>query len=496
MLGRTSFLRKAALLAGFAALAAACTPTFFAGTSLETQSAGGTSVRLIWSAAYDQEFPDVGHSIATYEVRVDGTLVASQPFNVAACRLNGLASNTTYDVEISALSTGLEDSRDIPQVGILSESYTTPAGSDPGGTITCTTETDTDGDRLPDWAETNTGIYVSKRNTGTDPNVADTDGDGLDDGEETVGTSNGLGLNQMGADPLRSTIFLEVDWMDDSQQCAAHSHRPTDAAVNRFIAAFANAPTTNPDGSTGIDMIVDYGQGPPFFNQGRLVGDTIAPIGSINGGVNGTEFNDIKANNFSASREGYFHYALHNHNYNTNSSSSGQAELPGDDLIVSLQCFDSTNNTSNTMMHELGHNLDLRHGGFEDTNGKPNYNSVMNYRYQFPGTDNNCDADGNQVLDYSSDTNLTLNENAVTEAIGVCGAPSIDWNDNAIIDPPYVAQLNLRSNGTTFDNIFEVLEDFDDWSNLSFGSINDADGARVISPEIIDEAPVPLEFQN
>jgi hypothetical protein len=40
-------------------------------------------------------------------------------------------------------------------------------------------------------------------------------------------------------------------------------------------------------------------------------------------------------------------------------------------------------------MHELGHNLGLRHGGDEDSgddlegwkNNKPNYRSVMNYLY-------------------------------------------------------------------------------------------------------------------
>jgi hypothetical protein len=40
---------------------------------------------------------------------------------------------------------------------------------------------DSDGDGLPDWVETSTGIYISGDSTGTDPNNADTDGDGLDD---------------------------------------------------------------------------------------------------------------------------------------------------------------------------------------------------------------------------------------------------------------------------------------------------------------------------
>ncbi len=49
---------------------------------------------------------------------------------------------------------------------------------------------DTDMDGLPDYAETNTGVFVSNQNTGTDPNNADTDGDLLNDGQEiTLGTN-------------------------------------------------------------------------------------------------------------------------------------------------------------------------------------------------------------------------------------------------------------------------------------------------------------------
>jgi uncharacterized protein (DUF1800 family) len=43
---------------------------------------------------------------------------------------------------------------------------------------------DTDGDGLSDKVETNTGVYVSATNTGTNPLIADTDGDGLTDGDE------------------------------------------------------------------------------------------------------------------------------------------------------------------------------------------------------------------------------------------------------------------------------------------------------------------------
>ncbi|MCB1133711.1 MAG: hypothetical protein KDN05_21510, partial [Verrucomicrobiae bacterium] len=50
--------------------------------------------------------------------------------------------------------------------------------------FTILTSPDTDNDGILDLFETNTGIYVSPTNTGTDPGLPDTDGDGYDDGVE------------------------------------------------------------------------------------------------------------------------------------------------------------------------------------------------------------------------------------------------------------------------------------------------------------------------
>lgn len=36
-------------------------------------------------------------------------------------------------------------------------------------------------------------------------------------------------------------------------------------------------------------------------------------------------------------------------------------------------------------MHEIGHTLGLRHGGFDDVNYKPNYPSIMNYGHLMEG---------------------------------------------------------------------------------------------------------------
>jgi len=61
---------------------------------------------------------------------------------------------------------------------------------------------DADGDGLPDIVETNTGVWVSPTNTGTNAFLWDTDGDGLRDGVETR-TGVFVSLTNTGTDPLK-----------------------------------------------------------------------------------------------------------------------------------------------------------------------------------------------------------------------------------------------------------------------------------------------------
>jgi hypothetical protein len=152
------------------------------------------------------------------------------------------------------------------------------------------------------------------------------------------------------------------------------------------------------------------------------------------------------------------------------------------------------------MMHEFGHNLGLRHGGNENLNYKPNYNSVMNYRYQFPGADSNCNGVGDGVLNYSRGLNIALDENALLESAGVCGDGAIDWNGDGQIDPsPIVRNVNCsagvagacgESTSGCNDQTCGTLNDHNDWAAIVFTGLNHADFAP---PEIINcEAPLPL----
>jgi len=346
--------------------------------------------------------------------------------------------------------------------------------------------TDTDGDRLVDSVESNDGTYLGPNDTGTNPNVADSDGDGIKDGDEVLGTAAGLNLPALGFQPNHKDIAFEFDWFNDNLDpgtCASHSHRPTSAILTRLSNAFAAGPVTNPDGVNGVHVIGDYGQG-GAFTGGNLVADA---DGVIAGGVNGTDYNAIKAANFDTKRQGIFHYVEMPHRYNTNSNSSGQAEIAGNDMIVSIYCYTDTVSVANTIMHEVGHNLGLRHGGDADLpNYKPNYNSIMNYQYQFPGIDSNCVLGGDGILDYSRGTRLPLAETALFEPNGMCNSVGIDWNGNGTFDSAAVA---ADING---DGVQTTLTDFNDWANISLANVALAGTSPLGDfPEVVTEQPVP-----
>ncbi|MEM9777346.1 MAG: zinc-dependent metalloprotease family protein [Chloroflexota bacterium] len=363
---------------------------------------------------------------------------------------------------------------------------------------------DDDNDRLSNGAETNTGQFVGLSNTGTDPNNPDTDGDGLSDGDEVLGTADGLLLDLMGANPNKKDLLLEFDWFDDNSlglnasqtDCGFHSHKPTPLMLERLRIAYADAPINNPDGTTGINLIADTGEAWPL-DQGQLIPDG---DGVLVGEIDDEQHNQIKATYFEQNRRGYFHYVLMIHEYRRNptqvNGSSGLAEVGGDDVLVSMGCLVGSNYdafTSSTVMHEVGHNLGLRHGGPADKcNYKPNHNSIMNYRYQFRGLDTTCDGLGDgfglagrgplsnvaETMSYSDGSRLDLDENSLDERVGMCGE-FIDWNKNFIqniIQTPfdvnryrpdnqafsYSASLEAAECGGEFT----VLRDYNEWELL------------------------------
>jgi hypothetical protein len=496
---RTAAIASAAALAVLGA--AACQPYFDPDTGSLTATPLGQLAQLTWTPATDD---DAGEVVDHYGIEINGTEVTT--FSAASgtsCVLTGLASGGSYTLSVTAYDNTGEYSGDYTGGGAslarVTASYTNGTlGASAGSSPTCVAPTDTDNDRLPNALETNNGTFVNATSTGTNPNNADTDADGIKDGDEVLGTAASLNLYAMGTRPTKKDLLFEFDWFTDSLDgCGTHSHQPTAAMVSRVQAAFAATPIANPNGTQGINVIGDYGQG-GLFTGGNAIADG---DGVIAGTVFDADFLNYKAANYAANRQGYFHYTLLPHRYDTSSGSSGYAEFQGDDMIVSLQCFSGTVNTGNTIMHEVGHNLNLRHGGDVNTpNYKNNYNSVMNYKFQFPGVDTNCDSVGDGVLAYSAGTRASLNESALLETNGVCNGVDIDWNLNGGIDAgAVIADINRNSSsqlGGTGDGLLSVLTDPNDVAILCLTCVDGAPGADPNGPSEpvgFAEQPTPLE---
>jgi hypothetical protein len=446
-----------------------------------TTGANGIDVSLSWTApsAGLYQFDTIGSTRDTVLSVVNG------------CNLSGTDLVCDDDGAVGG-STGRESSVRVTATAgqtfvVWVDTYGTSAGTavlnlSYYGIVSCSDTGDTDGDRILNCRETNDGVFVSTNATGTSPTNSDTDGDGLLDGDEVLGTTGGLNLPALGANPLRQDIFVEVDWFEDSTGCGSHSHRMTAASVASATTMFANAPVDNPDGSSGITLHVDYGQGGVFTGGNRI--NEADP--NITGGLDG-EFLTWKAANFAANRSGRFHYVVSAHEF-SDISAGGLGEAPGDDFALATACWGNNDfDRAAVFIHELGHNLGLLHGGDEDCNNKPNYNSVMNYLLSYSGVDDTCDAVGDGALDFSNGLNPALNEASLLESQGVCGSgPSVDWNANGVRDTlAYSRNLNAYTDEVAeCGGAITTLRDHDDWGNLNLAGMNDADfggvGPRVV----------------
>jgi hypothetical protein len=284
------------------------------------------------------------------------------------------------------------------------------------------------------------------------------------------------------------------------------------------------------DQSNSINSISDSCEG------GSIASGTAGP------GKYAESFYDLKAQGFDPKANIAYHYAMFGHysvcdtaehcalctaSFNPDGSAkfltipilgqSGVAEVFGNDFIVSLaqQINEVGNppdrfNIGGTFMHELGHNLGLRHAGAGDFPlYMPNYLSVMNYNYQFVGIptsqacvrDSDC-SDGSLCngrycarLDYSTQVLPTgtatpglLNENgALDEAAGLGSGNSdmfffvdgachfqmapaqgpVDWDGDGVAgdNPAATADLNpsgfpLRPCGSDTKQVFPGFADW------------------------------------
>lgn len=258
----------------------------------------------------------------------------------------------------------------------------------------------------------------------SEPEIAavDTDGDALPDLWETQGyDADGDGkvdvdLRAMGANPNHKDVFVEMDYMS--------GRLPTAAALDRIVAVFAAAPVDNPDGRAGITIHLDAGNA--RGSSYDLGGGNQVPYDNNLSPVN-DQVAAIKRSNFNSARPRIFHYMIWADSYDSGCSSGISMGIPADTFVVALgpKCNWNPGDDGNvgTFVHELGHNLGLKHGGVDHTNYKPNYLSVMNYAFQFGGVPK---ADSSFYFGYSSVNPAALDENSLSEQQGL-GPVAAGW---------------------------------------------------------------------
>lgn len=326
--------------------------------------------------------------------------------------------------------------------------------------------------------------------------AVDADNDGIPDSAEVSGGGyNGLNLYAMGARTGKRDLFIEVDSMTSSDA----GLNPQREALDKVVAAFA-----------AKNIAVHFDAGDAFatgfnpaaynlLNTSRTLpfatSISLSPAAGLSSSVYA-----LKAQNMDFARSLIFHYLVVGSSQKADgtSGSSGLAEIVGNDFLISFGGWglkkDTPTNTNllinfqaNTIMHELGHNLGLRHGGDEDTNYKPNYYSIMNYDYQLNclGAASGANAGDRYyfrygikgittasamlngptgtscLMDYSNGSSSNLDEFALNENNGIGrGTGFIDWNNNGgAAETNVAADINADTAGST-------LHDFDDWGNV------------------------------
>jgi hypothetical protein len=220
-------------------------------------------------------------------------------------------------------------------------------------------------------------------------------------------------------------------------------------------------------------------------------------------------------------RKSVVHYGLFIHFYEDPSTPGSDASFSGksrDDrnFVVSLGNFapagnpphgvGSTEEQKGTLLHELGHNLGLRHGGDVDLNCKPNYLSVMSYSFQMPIFV------GNRPADYSQSDLPDLIEAHLNEPNGVAASTppllktvystpppgplvvrttgqAFNWNwDGDYTDTDVSVNINNLGIGDCNTTTLSTLTGYDDWDHLIYygggvgGQGNETSGINQTSP--------------
>jgi hypothetical protein len=340
------------------------------------------------------------------------------------------------------------------------------------------------------------------------PAGLDSDGDALPDQWETGTGPNAdyENLAPLGADPHRKDIFVHLDYMTGCKPPAGWERSAMQAFADHGIALHVDS---------GPDSLRDL--------AGNTWG-TLSRAGEIPRQDDidlWSGFDDLKDARFVPSnRRRAFHYAAIVNRANGSDGSEARG-IPEADFVLSACEVPSWVKLANkkrfvtaAFVHELGHNLGLRHGGGDDYNGKPNYYGVMNYYWALFGGIGGKDGKPGSLPDYSSSVRPEIDEERVDERVPQIlpvawncpghddekddqldisyefgqGPRLIDWDcDGVTGERPRKLNLNSSWNDWIGGSRVTTLKGFNDWRPgvLQFG------GAGVIGDFDIPERPDP-----
>lgn len=302
-----------------------------------------------------------------------------------------------------------------------------------------------------------------------------------------VNNDNEIDFILPGSDPLHKDIYVEVDFMS--------LHQPRIDSITDVVNSFANSPVLNPDGFHGINLHIDVDEMITHRDTTNLLdlfGIKALFFGTLAERQLG--FDTIRAKQLVS------HYALFAHSQPGTTSSGISNGIPAMEFLVTLGSpgwgtdpvtghnVGSRDQQAGTFMHELGHNLNLHHGGNIGTNCNPNYLSVMSYARQFSSLI------GDRPLDYSRNLIFPpLIERSLDETRGIGASVPIELK-TIYGPPPTVITITGKAqdwngDGDTLDTgIRRDLNDFnsdgcgptpdqdlwghDDWNSLRYTKFN------------------------
>ncbi|TKK81152.1 DUF11 domain-containing protein [Herbidospora galbida] len=404
----------------------------------------------------------------------------------------------------------------------------------------------------------------------------DTDGDGIPDVVELSGIRNAAGDVLVGpTDPCRKTIILQLDWMAAGGHSHEPKNDAMTLVRNAFedapVEPAASCPYVGPrqDGiefvhrrgvqiaeqdTMGLNDDNDYRNArtanlpaelAPYAHYGMMAHDLVVGSGTVRRGVSGQCCEPTRDNNkdFIVTLGSWRTQCVVDYGVDYGGDGMLQTTAVDDDVtngrVIGVgpdRTCDTTStdptdrqvltpgtgaadaqlgtvqDQAGTIMHELGHALNLAHGGDSGVQYKPNYLSVMNYFFQtgIPNSPPPLLVDdtanwrvGAVRLDFSDGDLPQLVENALDENVGIRdgadhtfwytdnlrdpastlrplrsgpGNGPLNWNDTvdattgAPIFEPTTVNVDLNASGTN-----NTFTDHDDWAALRYRAAQSPD---------------------